>query len=161
MRHYLYAVLDSTEQATHALRALESAGTPSKHCGVLLHRDRLRTEELPLGETSMRAGAASGALVGGALGALLGGLVLGPLGLVGAGTAFATALAASAGVAEGALFGAIAGASSPDGLLERLQAELRAGRVLLSVEAPDQRCAERAEKTLVAEGARVLHRPLL
>lgn len=159
MRHYLYAVLDSPEQATHAIRALELAGTPSKHCGVLMHRDQLRTEELPTGETALRAGLVTGAVVGGTLGALLGGLVLGPLGLVGAGTAFATALTATAGTAEGAIFGGIAGASSPDRLLERLQEELRSGHVLLSVEAPDQRCAERSEQTLAAEGARVLHRP--
>lgn len=157
MRHYLHAVVDDAEAATRAIQALERAGTPRMRCSVLLHRDQLHTEELPVAETALREGAVRGAVVGGALGAALGGLILGPLGLAGAGPLFAGALAGSAGAVDGAIFGAIAGASSPGRVLEGLRAELDRGRVLVIVEAPDAECERRAEQTLAAEGARVVH----
>jgi hypothetical protein len=158
MRHYLYAVVENADMATRAIQALERTGTPSKHCSVLAHRDRLRDEELPVGETDFRDGALRGAAIGGALGAALGGVVLGPLGLAGAGTLFAGALAASTGAIDGAIFGGISAASTPEQALEDLRGELARGRVILSVETPDAACQREAERTLLAEGARVLHR---
>jgi hypothetical protein len=161
MRHYLFAVFDDTHGAQRALRDLHAAGTRTEHCGAILHRDHMHNEELPIGETSSRQGAVVGAVSGGALGAALGGLVLGPLGLVAAGALAAALMAGAYGAAGGALFGAIGGAGSPDRTLEGLADELRAGKVLLTIETPDAECLDRADRVLQRAGGRVVHRPPL
>jgi hypothetical protein len=159
MRHYLFAVVPDRRRALLAVNALRARGSPTASCNVLMHHEHVRSEDLPAGETSLRQGVLVGAVIGGVLGGLLSLLLL-QLGLIpGAGIAWSAALTATAGALMGGVFGGIAGVSSPDRSLDRLERELREGKVVLSVETPDAHCLRVAEETLESEGAKVVLRP--
>lgn len=158
MQHTFYAVFETPELAAAAVTELDAIGTPRRRCGVIVHRDTLQASELHGGETATRRGAVSGAVAGGALGALFGGLVLGPLGLVGAGAAAAALFGGVVGTAYGGAMGGLAASSGPDPTLETLLGDLRAGKVLVTIEAPGFTSEEEAEQLVLRHGGRVVHR---
>jgi hypothetical protein len=160
MRHTFYAVFDTSSDAAAAIRGLEAIGTPRQHCNAVLHEGTLSAEELHLGETGARSGAATAGLGGGLIGALLGGVIAGPIGLIGAGAAVPALFGALVGTLYGGAVGGVASAGGPDARLEALLDELRAGKVLVTVEAPGMTAEELAEQVMLRHGGRVEHRAL-
>jgi hypothetical protein len=136
-------------------------GTPRQHFSVFVHEKLMESlEDSPPSETSLREGLSTGMIAGGTLGLALGGLVLGPLGLAGAGALATAVFAGTAGVGWGGVFGAIAGASGPDPVFEEWEKELKDGKVLLTIEAPDRPGEDDAEKIVAKLGGRSAKKPL-
>ncbi len=159
MRHTFYAVFDNVRDAAAAIRDLETAGTPRKHCNAILHEGSRSADELHAGETA-RSAAAKSSIGGGIIGALLGGVIAGPIGLIGAGAAVPALFGALVGSLYGGAMRGIAGASGPDPRLEALLDELKTGKVLVTVEAPGMTAEEQAETVMLRHGGRVEHRAL-
>lgn len=153
MDHVTYALFDDERHARAALAAIEASGTPKRHCGAVLHANRLDEGELGLLESAAPEGLREGAAIGGIGGALLGGIAFGPAGLVSIGAT------AALGALYGGVAGALAGSGSPDRRLERLSRELAAGKVLLVVEAPSIECRDKADAAAMANGGQVQHKP--
>jgi hypothetical protein len=163
MAHVIFALFDGPSEVAAAVAELEEAGTPKRHCSVVVHRgglENLPASELELFESGAAAMTARLVALGAAVGAVVG-LVAGPLGLLAAGPLASVLLTTTAGTMAGALSGVLAGASDSDPTLHRLSEGLEKGQVLLSVEPPSLDCAERAEHILHKHHARVVHRHLL
>ncbi len=150
MEHVSYALFEGIDQASAAIEAIESSGTPRKHCGVVLHKDHLGADNLGLLETDAPEASREGAAIGALLGAGVGAAVMGPAGLISGG---------ALGALYGLVGGALAGSSGPDRRLEKLSKQLAEGRILLVVEAPDLECRDKADAAMRAHGAQVEHKP--
>src|SRR5262249_40909541 len=121
----------------------------------------LHAAELPGPDTLTREGAVRGALVGLPVGALVFGLIVHPLAAAAVPlAAFAFAGAVLCGV-FGGLAGGIAAASCPDPALADMAARLRAGQVVLTVEATGLGAAERAEELVRRRGGRIARKPVV
>jgi uncharacterized membrane protein len=144
MEHLFYAEFDDAERAQAVAAELERL-----RCKVVVHRDAINGEELPLKESGSRAGAAVASVLGGALGAVVGGVVVGPAG---------AGLGAVAGALGGGIMGSVAGAGAGDPRLEALEPDLATGHVLLAVEASGWTGEETAEALVERNGGRVTHR---
>ncbi|MDI1451388.1 hypothetical protein [Polyangium sp. 6x1] len=160
MRHVLFALFDDDKDAvacTHAIRALPGL---SEACTVLLHRDKVNRHDVPLAETSAREGITTGALVGSAAGGLLSGLVLSPLGFIAGGPLAAALFGMLGGGAAGALGGGLTGASEPDPVLQDVEREVKAGKVLLTVELETMTQAAEVEAVCLAHHAHIARKPV-
>ena len=148
MEHVSSALFDDLEHARAAVDGVETSGTSRRHCGVVLHKDRL--DEGRTNETNAAAGAREGAALGALLGAAAAAAVIGPMGLVAGG---------ALGALYGVVGGALAGSSGPDRKLEALSKQLAGGKILLVVEAPSLACREKADAVMRASGGTVEHKP--
>ncbi|MDC3958235.1 hypothetical protein [Polyangium jinanense] len=160
MRHVLFALFDDDTDAERCLHAVRALPGLSEACTVLLHHDKVNRHDVPLAETSAREGVATGALVGSAAGGLLGGLVLGPLGFIAAGPLTAALFGMLGGGAAGALGGGLTGAGKPDPVIEDVEREVKAGKVLLTVEVENMDQADEAEQICLAHNGRIARKPL-
>jgi len=150
-------IADSQDHAEAIIASLHAAGFALDRVSALLNDSRATVDfahdqgiGYPPGATE---GAASGSVVGGTLGVLAGlGLAvvpgLGPF--IGGGPI----LAALSGLAFGGLLGALVGFGIPKAHAGRYEQELRAGRILLVIDASDVREANRATQVLVSSTAR-------
>jgi hypothetical protein len=173
MLHTFYAVFDDATSARLAAAELQGlrdgrdqpiatgSGTkPPPHrvlVSAILHRDLAAGAELHSGESAVRRGAASGAVVGGLLGAGAG-LLAGP---VVAGAGMAALIGGVLGFSFGGAMGGISTANGPDPAIESMARGLHDGQVLLTVEAPGLSLAEEGEAIVQRLGGRVGHRHIV
>ncbi|PRP90953.1 hypothetical protein ENSA5_60280 [Enhygromyxa salina] len=136
-KRHVYALFNNPDEALKAYNEIQERGCKGEHCSVLVHRDLIDEEELPMAETAAREGAGKGAVLAATTGAVVGGLLLLPGGILGLGPLAAIALGAGTGAMYGSLLGAISGASEPEKPLREFEAELAAGKVLVAVETDD------------------------
>jgi hypothetical protein len=139
-RDLVVGVFESSERARDAIEALRDAGFAARDIGVLLPSG----EEVVTigGHTKTGQGAATGAIAGGLLGGLgawlagLAALTIPGIGPFLATGAFATALGGAAiGAGVGAVAGALVGLGIPEAEARYYEAEVRAGRALVTVHA--------------------------
>jgi len=150
MAHVSYALFDDEDHARAAIDAIEASGTPRKHIGVTIHRDRLDDGLLGVEETDAAEALREGAAGAGIMGAIVGAVVMGPIGLLSGG---------ALGALYGGVGGALAGSSGPDRTLERLSKQLADGKILVIVEAPSLESRDKADAAVRASGGRVEHKP--
>jgi len=150
MSHVSYGLFEDEQGARAALDAIETTGTPRRHFGVTIHKNRLDQDTVGVSESDAAAGAREGAAIAGILGAIAGTLAIGPLGLISGG---------ALGALYGSIGGALAGAGAPDRTIERLSKQLAEGRTLVVVEAPSFESQEKADEVMRANGGRVEHKP--
>jgi hypothetical protein len=150
MQHVSYGLFEDAGHARMAIDAIDASGTPRRHCGVTLHKDRLNEGLLGMAESDAREASREGALIAGILGAVAGAAVVGPMGLVSGG---------ALGALYGGIGGALAGSAGPDRRLESLSRQLAAGKVLVVVEAPNLECRDKADTAMRSNGGRVEHKP--
>ncbi|MRG91133.1 DUF1269 domain-containing protein [Polyangium spumosum] len=160
MRHALFALFDHDHDAASSLRAVLALPGLPRPCSVLVHHDKVNRNDLPLGETSAREGITTGALVGSVAGGLLGGLVLGPLGYIAAGPLAATLFGMLGGGAAGALGGGLTGAGKPDPVIDDVEREVKAGKVLLTVEVENMAQAEEVAEICRAHNGTIARKPV-
>ena len=146
--------------AEAAVDAILKRGYTRDEISVLMS-DATKSKEFGL-ETGTRGadGAGIGGAVGGTIGAVLAALtavaapiVLPGIGIVVAGPIAAALMGAGAGAATGGLIGALIGAGIPEHRAKVYDASLRAGGILLGVEAKSNDEADRLEKLLEDIGA--------
>ena len=143
------ALFADRENAEQAVSRLVKAGFPPEHVGYLEPTDvrELRNPGRGAAE-GIAAGGASGALIGGVLGALVTGLVPG-VGLALVGGALVPVImgvvtGGSTGAVAGGLLGVAASAEDEPYFME----EIQAGRILVSVEVPDEAAEAKAAALL-------------
>ncbi len=146
--------------AEAAVDAILKRGYTRDDISVLMS-DATKSKEFAI-ETGSRAGegAGIGGAVGGAVGAVIAALAavgtniaLPGLGLVVAGPLVAALAGAGAGGAAGGLVGALVGAGIPEHRAKVYDASLRAGGILIGIEAKTDEEAEALEKLLTDLGA--------
>lgn len=146
--------------AEAAVDAILKRGYTRDDISVLMS-DATKSKEFAI-ETGSRAGegAGIGGAVGGAVGAVLAALAavgtsiaLPGLGLVVAGPLVAALAGAGAGGAAGGLVGALVGAGIPEHRAKVYDASLRAGGILIGIEAKTAEEADALEKLLSDLGA--------
>ena len=142
--------------ANAALQAARQAGIPNGDLSMVARGD-IELEKIPDHMTEdhhdFAPGAVRGVAMGGGTGLLLGliGVVVPPLGITLAGAA----AIAVAGAAMGAWTGALVGFDVPDAVSRTFEAEIKAGHILLVVDASDAE-HEVARGAIIATGAAVL-----
>ncbi|HEV3470882.1 MAG TPA: hypothetical protein VG148_16280 [Pyrinomonadaceae bacterium] len=146
--------------AEAAVDAIIKRGYTRDDISVLMS-DATKSKEFAI-ETGSRAadGLGIGAAVGGGVGAVLAAIaavgtniLLPGLGLVVAGPLAAALAGAGAGGAAGGLIGALVGAGIPEHRAKVYDASLRAGGILIGVEAKTDEEADQLEKLLADLGA--------
>ncbi|MDC0745975.1 hypothetical protein [Polyangium mundeleinium] len=160
MRHVLFALFDNEKDAETCMHVVRALPGLSEACTVLLHHDKVNRLDVPLAETGAREGVTTGALVGSAAGGLLSGLVLGPLGFIAAGPLTAALFGMLGGGAAGALGGGLAGAAEPDPVLQDVEREVKAGKVLLTVEVENTTQADDVERICLAHQGYIARKPV-
>ena len=140
--------------AARAVNALRSAGIADEDIALIARSDlemQVIPEEFRESRTDFMPAALKGALGGGATG-LVAGLVavaIPPLGVTLAGVAAITAVGAAAGTWSAALMGS----ALPDPVRQKFEDEVKAGRVLVVVDASDEEHAK-LEPLLAQAGTR-------
>lgn len=150
LRH-VYALFRDRDQATAAYDEVRR-DCESEHCNVLMHQDLLDAQQLTLSETAAREGAKKGAMIAGAIGAVITGLLAVPDGLLGLSPVVAALVGGGVGAGFGALLGSITGASAPDKTLRKIEAEVRAGQILVAVETDDPALEQFCDQVLATHG---------
>jgi hypothetical protein len=119
---------------------------------VALYEDELPNEEIDQpGSGSIRF-AIAGAIIAGLAGAVLGGVLLGPtFGLAGA--ALGAALGSAAGGLYGTLAGLLSGRDVPKTSVREAAAQVRGGKVLVSIEVDSHAATRDAEALLRRHGS--------
>jgi hypothetical protein len=151
---HVYALFERHEDAVAAYREVQDRGCRGEQCSVLLHEGSLDVDDLPMGETAAREGAAKGAILAGASGAVLLALIALPGGLLGVGPLAAALLGGGTGALYGGLLGALSGASDPDKTLRRIEQDVRSGKVLVGVETDDPALASTCGDVFVSHHGR-------
>ncbi len=148
-RRHVYALFDDRQRAQEAYDELHTRGCAGEHCNVIMQEQVLEDEDLPLGQTAAREGAVKGAIIV----SLVGATALGALGgLLGAGLLIPALLGAGVGAAYGGMFGSISGSSDPAKALREIEAQIRAGKVLVAVETDDAALEGVCETVFEAHG---------
>lgn len=158
MKHMVFALFESPNQADAALREAAADEDCQGLYSVIVHKDSLLEHELAPSESGLHGGVEAGVLVGGLGAALIGGLAAGPLGLIGGGPLAAALFGGTYGSILGALGGVLGGSGTADRGLEKLAKGLTAGKVLLSVEVEGRFCQHRIEAIFARHGAIESHR---
>ncbi|PRQ05158.1 hypothetical protein [Enhygromyxa salina] len=153
-KRHVYALFEDREAADAALDEIQRRGCRGEQCSVLMQRYLLDEEELTMSETAAREGTKKGALAAGVAGAVVAGLVALPGGLIGFGPLVAVIFGAAWGATFGALLGSISGASDPEQVLRKIEAEVNAGRILIAVETDDEQLEEAADEVFASHGGR-------
>ena len=156
----IYSTRDGAESAVDALRR---AGFSSADISVLLPEDASSNgEERIAGEHSTKApqgakaGAGSGAVVGGALGWLagMGALIIPGLGpFLAAGPLVTTLIGAGVGGAIGGFAGALIGLGIPEEEAKLYEARMQKGGILVAVQCDTAKQVQKAKATMEAPGA--------
>lgn len=137
----------SSEEATHAVKALEEDGYGQDHVGVIARdvtvSDLLEDRRMDLAGSSAGATSLGGTALGGLFGLLAGvGIVmlpgLGPVAALGAGATIlgVTAIGAGIGATYGAIFGMLIGWGIAEDDVHRFLRAVEDGNILVSVQAP-------------------------
>ena len=155
MRHILFAIFDSSQEAQICQQTLQSLPRVT----VVLHRDKLNRNDAMIEETSARAGLVTGALAGAIMGGILGAFLAGPLDLVPGETLTGILFGVFGGAGAGALGGCLTGASAPDPVLVEVEQEVKHGKVLLTVEPRSTAEIADIERICRAHGARITRKP--
>ena len=141
-------VFNDLRQAERCVEDLRAAGFREDQIGVLVRDAGEPGDDRPSDLVyNTEEGAINGAVTGTIAGGLLGGLAA--LTIPGLGVVLASALAAgiltgaTAGAAAGGILGALVGLGVPEDEAHRYEAELHAGRVLVTVRSDDQGDAAR------------------
>jgi hypothetical protein len=145
-----YALFDDAVAARQAAEDVTASGDQRHRFDVIVHQGRLDSSSMGLFETDAREGLREGILAGAVLGGIAGLVVFGPIGLAGG---------AGLGLIYGGIAGALGGTGAPDRRLNKLSAELAAGKLLVVVGAPDLAHRDQADDILAANGGRVQHKP--
>lgn len=153
-------VADGAAHAERIVQGLQRAAFPSSAISVLVAATNdARVDDG--GETKAPegavAGVGSGGLIGGALGWLtgVGALVIPGLGpFVAAGPLIAALSGAALGATVGGVAGGLVGLGFSQHDAERYEAQVRAGRILVSVHVATRRAVEVARRILADHGAR-------
>lgn len=150
-KRHVYALFRDRDQATAAYEKVRR-DCGSEHCNVLMHQDLLDAEQLTLSETAAREGAKKGAMLAGAAGAVIVGLLAIPDGLLGLRPIVAALVGGAVGAAFGTLLGSITGASAPDKTLRNIDAQVRAGQILITIETDDPALEQLCEQVFATHG---------
>jgi hypothetical protein len=162
MRHVFFALFEDATEADAARTELGVLDAGTERCHVEVHKGGLNSEALPIGETKGQSRLVQGALMGGFFGAVVGGALLGPQHLLLAvGPAGAAAVGGTLGLLLGGLGGLLTGVAAPDAKLERMEALMRQGAVVLAVDAEGTWEREQAEQIVRKHGALVQHHALI
>jgi hypothetical protein len=153
-------VFDERRAAEEAVRALRAAGHSDTSVS-LVSPHRGQAPETSADETQSDAGGAAGVAAGAVVGAAIAGLAslaVPGLGLLIAAGPLAAALGGAAvGGALGGLVGALNGLGVPTEQAREYEAAVRAGKTIVTLRAAGGEQVESAERTLNAQGARVVH----
>ena len=152
---FVVGVFDDREAAQRAIDDLTAAGFGQEEIGYALKSDAVPSDAGPYDEPAELAaaegpvgGAATGALTGGVLGGLIAAaaaLIVPGVGPVLAGGILASALGGAAiGAAAGGVLGGLVGMGVPEEEAARLEAELHAGRAVVTVHAGPRAAEARA-----------------
>jgi len=151
----LFAMFDRPDDAGRAALRVEELGSESEHCTVVIHQNRVDTQQLPVEATRTINAALLGVLVGLVLGPVLGWLMAGPLHVIPAAPAAGAIMGAVGGALIGALGGGLTGASDPQKRAAQFSRGLEHGKTLVTVEAPNPDLRQRAERICRDFGAAI------
>lgn len=150
-RHTVVGVFDGPTHAEMALRDLRSGGFSPEQVSVVAQEGaetRRMVERTGMGEgAAADDGLLGGVVTGGVIGWLVGisALVIPGIGpIVGAGVLASTLAGAGIGAAAGGLIGALGEQGVPEDEARGYETSVREGRILLTVQAADDRQAEGA-----------------
>ena len=154
---FVVGVFDDRDTAQRAIDDLVAAGFRQDEIGYAIKSDTTPAERE--GEVLAAEGPAGGAATGALTGGVLGGLIAAAAALIvpGVGPVLAGGILASAfggaaiGAAAGGMLGALVGLGVPEAEAARLEAELHAGRAVVTIHTPTR--AEEAEAILNRHGA--------
>ncbi len=162
MRHVFFALFEDATEADAAVHELGDLDAGKERCHVEVHKGGLNYEGLAIGETRGQTRLVQGALMGGFFGAVVGGALLGPQHLLlVVGPAGAAFVCGALGMVMGGLGGLLTGVSGPDTKLERMEALMRRGAVVVAVDAEGRWEREQAEQIVRKHGALVQHHALI
>jgi hypothetical protein len=162
MRHVFFALFADAKEADAATSEIGSFDAGKEHVHVERHTGGLDYENLAIGETRGGTRLVQGAALGGLIGALVGALLLGPQHLIlVVGPVGAALLCGALGAVMGGLGGLLTGLSGPDTKLERMEALMRGGAIVLAVDAEGQWESRQAEQIVRRHGALVQHHALI
>ena len=162
MRHVFFALFEDAKEADAAVTELGDLDAGKERCHVEVHKGGLHYDSLPIGETRGQTRLVQGALMGGFFGAVVGGALLGPQHLILAvGPVGAAVICGALGMVLGGLGGLLTGVSGPDTKLERMEAAMRRGAVVVAVDAEGRWEREQAEQIVRRHGALVQHHALI
>jgi len=160
MRHAVYGIVSTSEQASVVVRHLREAGFTRDDISVLLPDKKGTRDFAHEKNTKAPEGAAAGGVAGMGIGAVLGWLAgVGSLAIPGAGPLIAAgpimaALSGAAvGGATGGVVGALVGLGVPEYEAKRYDGKIRGGNALVSVHTESSREQRRAKKILEKAGA--------
>jgi uncharacterized membrane protein len=143
MKHTITATFKTRIAAESALRQIENLGITEENISLVV-TDETRGKTFNIDEHSKAdEGAAAGATAGGLIGAVLGSLATATamaipgLNIVISGALVSALAGLGAGAATGGLVGALIGAGIPEHEAKIYEDELRAGAILIAVEAKD------------------------
>jgi hypothetical protein len=152
--HTVAGVFNDQSDAEKVLTALKDTGFTPDQVSVVAKdtretKDMVERSDMPGAETT---GAGTGALLGGIFGGAAGWLIgIGALAIPGIGPivaagALATTLGGAAvGAVAGGLIGALVGAGIPEEDARSYETHVKAGRILITAQAPDARLAQAAQ----------------
>lgn len=160
MKHAVYGIVQTREQAESIVSGLRSAGFTGNHISVLFP-DKGGTKDFAHEKnTKAPEGATTGGVAGMGIGAALGWLAgIGSLAIPGvgpfiaAGPIMAALGGAAVGGATGGLVGALVGLGIPEYEAKLYDGKVRGGNVLVSVHAEDGNQQKRAKEILEQAGA--------
>ncbi len=132
-----YALFESLEGAQPAVEELTRRSDAHPAFAVQVHQSRLNPQDLPDAGTESTRNSVISAGAGGLIGLVGGGVAAGVLDIVGLGPLGGAGLGLVSGVLIGTLSGMMSGARSPKKVLRNLAAELRRGKVLVTVGVDD------------------------
>jgi outer membrane lipoprotein SlyB len=161
MKHVLYALFPSRDDASAAIRELSSEGVSRERCRIVVAERAPRPSELDLAFTGARKAVGFGVVMGAVVGGLFGAALAGPLHVTEMGVASTAIFTAVAGGGIGALGGVLSGSMNPDSTLERLREGMEPGAVMASVEVEALTVEEVVERVFLAHGAMQLRRSLV
>jgi hypothetical protein len=143
------ALFADRENAEQAVSKLVKAGYPPEHVGYLDPTD-VRVVRNPArgAAVGFAAGGASGVVIGGVQAAVATGLVPGVGVALVAGALVAVIMGVVTGGSTGAVTGGLLGAEASSEDDSYFMKEIQAGRILVSVEVPDQAAEAKAEALL-------------
>jgi uncharacterized membrane protein len=160
MTHVLFALFDRGDAAANALEQVRRARTkdhPRAQVEVVLHRDHVNSETLPLSSTNGRRRMVYGVLHGLFWGAVFG-VILQFLDIAQVRPAMVMTFTIVMGALIGALGGALIGVGSPDEALEHLTTDMGGKNVAITFSTPDSDLFEEAESIFSGNGARIERR---
>lgn len=154
MTKTITAIFESRQEMEDALRRLEAINITNEQIGVVMS-DEMRGKSFKLenhdkADEGLAAGATFGGIVGGVLAAVLsvGSLTIPGLNLVIAGSVVSGLAGAGLGAAAGGLVGGLIGLGITEHEAKIYEGKLKAGNILLAIDAKDNDQAQEIRKIL-------------